>query len=212
MLDTLLQQVPGVWRAASLAQPGGERRSSGIAQLDAALGGGWPACGLIEVFCEQYGIGELRMLLPVLSQVTALPAQAPQTQVALWLNPPYAVQAAALMQHGLNPAQHLTSQTLSPRDTLWAMEQALASGACGMVIAWSSHIDMTCSRRLKLAAVAGACMGVLFRPLHEAPLPSAAQVRVKLQAVPDKLHIELLKVPGRLPSMVTINMSAGIAP
>ena len=46
---------------------------------------------------------------------------------------------------------------------LWAMEQALRSGLCAAVIAWSKSAARPVLRRLQLAA-AGSRLAVLFRP------------------------------------------------
>lgn len=207
MLDTLLQQFPGVWRAASLMHAQERCVSTGYPKLDAALGGGWPQPALIELLCDQWGIGELQLLRPLLQQLASCPSEPPlraEPDVVLWLNPPHALHAIALTQYGISPAQHWTSDELNPHDTLWAMEQALRSGACGLVLAWAARTSMASLRRLKLAAAAGRCLGVLFRPIRETVLPSPANLRAELHAHGAYLHVSLHKVQGRLPASVMI--------
>lgn len=202
MLDTLLQQLPGVWRAASLASTQSGAVSTGYAQLDAAMGGGWPRPALIELLCDQWGIGELQLLVPLIRRLSQ-----ESTPLVLWLNPPHAPHALALAQHGLDPSWHWTSNELKPRDTLWAMEQALRSGACGLVIAWAARTSMASLRRLKLAAATGRCMGVLFRPTREATWPSTANVRAELHGHGSYLHVGLRKVQGYLPASIMIPLA-----
>jgi len=64
-LNTLLQQVPGVWLGDE--RPSGPRPvlPSGHSVLDAVLpGGGWPLGSLTEVLQKQEGQHEWRLLLP----------------------------------------------------------------------------------------------------------------------------------------------------
>ena len=214
MLDPLLQQLPGVWRASSLVGHN-ELLPTGYSQLDVALGGGWPQAGLLEFLSDTQGMGELRMLLPLLRQLcVASPTttqechQAPHSErsIALWLNPPHDLSALALLQYGLEPTQHWISQALTSHNTLWAMEQALRVGACAIVIAWATRVDMTSLRRLKLAATTGRCLGVLYRPTREAVLPSPANLRAELHPHGSYLHLRLLKIQGRLPTSVMIEL------
>jgi cell division inhibitor SulA len=122
----------------------------------------------------------------------------------LWINPPFEPQAVALAQYGLEPAQHWLSRNLNATDALWAVEQSLRSGACVLVLSWLSGIDMPSLRRLKLAALSGACVGVLFRPQREAAQTTAANLRLRLNAMPEGLQVELLKVQGRRPCSVLL--------
>lgn len=206
MLDALLQQLPGVWRADSLTHTQGLYIPTGYPTLDAALGGGWPMPALIELLCDQQGIGELQLLLPLISQVCAPQDDGPG--IALWLNPPHVLQATALAQYGLNPAQQWITDELSSRDTLWAMEQALRSGGCALVIAWAARVNLASLRRLKLASALGRCVGVLFRPAYEKSQASPANVRLELHAHGSCLHINVLKVRGRLPSAVMLDVQS----
>ncbi len=68
-LDALLQSNR-LWRA-------GERKaqvpalSTGYQALDVLLpGGGWPDSGLVELLPARSGIGELRLLMPVLARLS----------------------------------------------------------------------------------------------------------------------------------------------
>src|SRR5688572_27758268 len=142
-----LGDIPHLWRGDSVCTTQ-HLISSGFPTLDAALGGGWPMPALLELLGDQSGIGELRLLLPLIEQLskrTAVP------QRILWLNPPYVLQVTALRQHGLDPVQQWLSAPLTPRQTAWAMELALKSGACALVIAWLTQASTAALRRIKLA-------------------------------------------------------------
>jgi protein ImuA len=209
MPDPLLEHIPNVWRAESLAATRGQLVPSGFAELDAALGGGWPRPALIELLTDKEGIGELQLLLPLIQAASVITPNNDRS-IVLWLNPPHAIHAVALMQYGLEPTQHWTSAPLSDRDTMWAMEQALRSGACALVIAWANRSTVAMLRRLKLASSAGNSLGVLFRPTRASRNPSPATVRAELHAHASYMHVALLKVQGRKQTSVMLDVQRRI--
>ncbi len=197
-----LDDIPLLWRGESLAPHRRTTRASGCAALDEALGGGWPAPSLIEVLCDSHGIGELRLMLGVLKS-EGLPAGIAASAI-LWISPPFELHAIALMQQGFNPHRHWVCAVDTPADLRWAMAQGLRSGACHAVIGWAAHLSMAALRSLKLAAVAGGSVGVLFRPTSAARIASPATVRVQLTPRPHALEVSLLKVQGRRPSVLVL--------
>jgi hypothetical protein len=193
--DTQLQELlahPSVWRGKSRAAV--ETLSTGFAALDAGLpGGGWPRHGLIEVLTPQPGIGELYLLLPVLASLS----RAAPGRWCTWVSPPHEPYAPALEFHGVALDRMLVVRTGLP---LWALEQALRSGACGMALAWLPRVSPRAIRRLQLAAEQGRALGVLFRSQQFAHLASPAMLRVALEPV---------KEPGRHGARVTLVKSRG---
>jgi cell division inhibitor SulA/protein ImuA len=191
-LENLLQN-PALWRAGGTA---GARRSvipSGFAALDARLpGGGWPHPALIEVLSERPGIGELSLFLPALRHL----GESQEGPVIAWLNPPHLPYPPALAERGLAHAHLLVSKPFTSARTLWAMEQSLRSGACAAVLAWAEMANMHALRRLKLAANAGTCFGLLFRSPRQRAHPSPATMRLALSADAAMLVVELVKVQG----------------
>ncbi len=80
-----------------------------------------------------------------------------------------------------------------PRETLWAMEEALKSPACAAVVAESfvtpRLYDLSASRRLLLAARRGGALGLLAPQGAEATrFSSAAELRVEIAATPPPLQ------------------------
>jgi hypothetical protein len=201
-----LGDIPHLWRGDSV---GVAQRliSSGFPALDAALGGGWPMPALLELSSDQSGIGELRLLLPLLEHSSRLAAATSNPQRVLWLNPPYALQASALRQHGVDPGQQWLSTPLTPRQTAWAMELALKSGACVLVIAWLMQANAAALRRIKLASSTCNRMGVLFRPAAAMQWPSPANVRIELRGHDNQLHLTVRKAQGARPSSLDIDPS-----
>ena len=193
--DTQLQELlahPSVWRGKSRAAV--ETVSTGFAALDAGLpGGGWPRHGLVEILTPRPGIGELYLLLPVLASLS----RAAPGRWCTWVSPPHEPYAPALESHGVALDRMLIARTHLP---LWALEQALRSGACGMALAWLPRVGPRAIRRLQLAAEQGRALGVLFRSQQFAHLASPAMLRVALEPV---------KEPGRHGARVTLIKSRG---
>ena len=98
-LDKLLENSR-IWRARS--QPRAEQGlSSGYKQFDHYLpGGGWPRAALTEIPVEQYGIGELRLLMPALASlcVDASGTESVESGWIAWVAPPFQPYPPAL-QH-----------------------------------------------------------------------------------------------------------------
>jgi protein ImuA len=196
-------QIPDVWRARSL-RASGTSLPTGFADLDAALGGGWPAPALIELLTDVYGIGELQIVVPLLRELIK---RGPQPSLVVWLNPPYSPNAVALAEHALH-AQHWCSFSLADRDALWSTEQALRSGATAAVLVWLREAKTAALRRLKLACAASRSTAIIYRSSREAHLPSPASIRAALRADRSRLHVQLLKIQGREPCEVLLDVDA----
>ena len=115
---------PALWRGNELSRTAKPGVSTGFAALDAELpGGGWPQSALTEILPRHEGIGELRIL------GAALAALSKQSRMLAWIAPPYLPYAPALAALGIDLKHILIVRTHSPRETLWATEQALRSQA-----------------------------------------------------------------------------------
>lgn len=199
---------PSVWRGRSRAAV--ETLPTGFPVLDAGLpGGGWPRHGLVEILTPRSGVGELYLLLPLLSALSrVLPAR-----WCAWVSPPYEPYAPALEARGVALERMLvvrppvaasrpgvSARRRGSQEDLWAMEQALRSGACELACAWLSRATPRAVRRLQLAAEQGRALGVLFRGRQFAEVASPAMLR---------LVLEPLAQPGRHGARVTLIKSRG---
>ena len=202
--DKQLQELlahPSVWRGRSRAAV--ETLSTGFAALDAGLpGGGWPRHGLVEILTPQPGVGELYLLLPVLAALS----QTMPARWCTWVSPPHEPYAPALESHGVELDRMLVVKSHLP---LWALEQALRSGACGMALAWLPRASPRAIRRLQLAAEQGRALGVLFRSQRFAHLASPAMLRVALEPMkePDRHGARLTLIKSRGGSRVPIDVT-----
>lgn len=198
-LDELLRH-PALWRGGSTADAPATV-PTGFRRLDERLpGGGWPLSTLVELLVPSPGVGELRLLLPALRALSAARRDAPRW--IAWLAPPYLPYAPALADAGLDPARTLVVRPRSGLDQLWAMEQALRSGACAAVLGWAGAVSDQALRRLKLAAGEGQSLGFLFRPPGRRNESSPAALRLLLTARDGGLDIEILKSCGGMPARI----------
>lgn len=185
-------QHPALWRGGDLARMAVPGLSTGFAALDAVLpGGGWPVASITELMPAHEGIGELRLLGP------ALAALSREQRHLAWIAPPHLPYAPALAAAGIRTTQMVIVRTRSPREALWATEQALRSNACGAVLAWPSReTDYTALRRLQVAAEGSRALAFLFRSPKAASQPSPAVLRLVLDTDAGGLAVTVAKRRG----------------
>ena len=212
---------PALWRAAGFGRAVAPGLATGFAALDTELpGGGWPAGTLTELLLPHPGVGEWRLLAPALATLQRgmgeLPRHVmlfdpparpcPWTLTALGLD---LMQLLVVQGHGqprvagrAPPRAHPRGRPPLPAaDTLWALEQALASGQVGAALAWLPvRLPADALRRLQLAAQAHPGPVFLFRELEARLKPSAAPLRLLLApgapGAPDALRLRILKRRG----------------
>jgi len=208
-LSDLLEN-PGVWRGSGQisARAG---LASGYPRLDRCLpGGGWPLEALTEILIGQYGIGELRLLMPALAELSTeeTPGKygdhsdhAEPGWIA-WIDPPFQPYAPALQQSGIDLSRMLIVRPKDDSELLWSAEQALSSGTCAAVLLWPDKLDDRGSRRLQLAAEKGHSWAIAFRPLSARQQPSAASLRLELTSTGKGTHVHILKSRGGRPTVL----------
>jgi hypothetical protein len=190
-LSAALLAHPALWRGSELARVAAPSLTTGFPALDAELpGGGWPTASLTEILPAHEGIGELRLLGPALARLSAADKR------LAWIAPPHRPYAPALTAAGINPARLIIVNVRTAQETLWAVEQALASRACGAVLAWPAAVNYPALRRLQLAAEASRALAVLFRPQQAAGESSPAVLRIALGAAAGGLAVHILKRRG----------------
>lgn len=173
LLDALLLRSR-LWRGDTRADVALPSEPTGHAALDALLpGGGWPRAALTELLVARPGIGELSLLVPALARLSRGDAW-----IAL-VAPPWLPYAPALASAGIDLSRLLVIRVHDGADRLWAMEQALASGACSAVLGWPTFVRERALRRLQLAAENGKALGFYFSA-GEATSSSLAALRLQL--------------------------------
>ena len=190
-----------LWRARDFASGSTLGRpvaaiATGFSSLDAVFeGGGWPRAGLTELFCPAPGIGELGLVAPALAELSRADAR-----WLAWIAPPFVPYPPALAAAGVDLAKTLLVTPSSSGEALWALEQALQTGACSAVLGWPCQIDFAQTRRLLLAARQGGTWGCLFRQVAAAREASAAELRLRLSPrTEQRLRVDVLKRRGGWP-------------
>jgi hypothetical protein len=200
----MLEQLARLCRNGAGVEQARLAAPTGFPELDASLpGGGWPIGAIAELMSDAIGIGELSLLVPVLSRL------ARAGRYIAWIAPPRLPYAPALAQRGVPLERVLLIQTRSLQESLWATEQALRCPAVGAVLGWPAYIVDKNVRRLQLAAEAGGSLGILYRPPEAAREPSPAALRLRLHAAPDGLAIEIQKSRG---GRAGLKLCVGVAP
>lgn len=183
-----------VWRADQLSHAGTPAVSSGYPQLDAELpGAGWPLAMLTELISRDSGIGELRLLVPLLRRLTREP------RIVILLAPPHIPYAPALHSFGIDVSRLLIVQATNAADRLWAVEQSLKSNEFGALLAWlpQERTRPEHLRRLQMAALSARGPVFLFRQLPAQFESSPAPLRLLLLPRPNQhLSVQLLKRRG----------------
>lgn len=200
---------PALWRGHQLAWGADSPSPTGFPELDAQLpGGGWPQRVLTELLLAHLGVGEIRLMAPILSGIQRA------GRLVMLFDPPALLSGWALGQLGIDAEQLLVIQTEGdfqannrPVRTaqegrsnarLWALEQALKSGHVGAVIAWLPPcVRAEQMRRLQLAAHAHDGPAFMLRDVSAQHQPSAAPLRLSLRAgAADELAIHIVKRRG----------------
>jgi protein ImuA len=188
-----------VWRANSDAGESNARTvPTRFAALDRLLpNGGWPQRTLIELLAP-CGVGEMRLLVPVLAPLMCA------RQTVVWIEPPHIPYPRALIAHGAMLEQLLVVRARDRAQRLWAIEQALKSGAAAAVVAWlpedNAHLtSFQMLRRLQLAAqVMKRDPGLVFllRSPAARTAASPAPLRIELAASECGVALDIFKRRG----------------
>lgn len=188
---------PELWRAGRLTRPV-DAVSSGFAGLDEHLpGGGWPRAGLAELLLPTSGIGELRLLAPLMRALSR-----DEQRWLAWINPPFIPYAPALEALGIDIRKILLIHPKNHREALWALERASRSGTCSLSLAWldERQLQPRDTRRLQIAARHGRTLACLFRPEEAAVAHSMAELRLRMApAMPGALTVDIQKRRGGWP-------------
>ncbi|HEX7380691.1 MAG TPA: translesion DNA synthesis-associated protein ImuA [Nevskiaceae bacterium] len=187
-LDALMRDRR-VWRGRPAELPPSPA-PSGWPRLDVALPAhGWPEAALSEILLSTEGIGELRLVLPLLARLTQ------EGQRIVLVAPPHRAHAPAWQAVGV-ALERVTVVVTPSAQVAWAMEQCLRSGACAAVLGWLERADDRTLRRLQIAAGAGSAIAFLFRP--RGALANASPAALRVEVTPGQLQIR--KCRGRVPS------------
>ncbi|MCL1137499.1 hypothetical protein [Shewanella pneumatophori] len=162
---------------------------------------GWPKQGVCECLYDNPGQGELTLVLPLLQQligqgvVSQTLASEQHSKVSktsatdtnhaeplvMLVAPPYIPNPQALELQGIEVERLIWIDSSDRKEQLWAIEQALSSGAVPLVLAWLDYLSITESRRLQLAAEKGQALCLLYLPSKLADNSHPVNLRLTLK-------------------------------
>lgn len=166
----------------------------GVEALDSRLPGGGLALGALH---EVAGAGTGAVDGAVASLFVAGIAARTNGKV-LWCITRADLFAPAIAQAGLKPDRVIYVEAHDEKSVLSCFEEGLRHGGPGCVVAEVSHLSMTASRRLQLAAEASGTMGLALRRWRRQTeaadfgQPTAASTRWRVSVLPSRP----LPVPG----------------
>jgi len=193
----LAQLAAQIHRLQSRGQAPPVHIPCGLAELDAALGGGFSAAAIHELIASEAGAAV---------RTVALRAAARAASSGRWIiviDPDRDLYPPALPAQGVPLDRLIVVRAPRTGDAVWVTEQVLRCRAVAAVVVPMRAIDAYISRRLQLAAEAGGTLGlILRREARGGATFAASRIHCEPRAGPNgtrHLRITLLKLrDGRL--------------
>jgi protein ImuA len=148
----------------------------GLSAIDSHLPQGGLACGALHEIVPD---GE-RATAAAFGFIAALLTRLPRTRRLVFVMPGYGqrhlgrLSGHGLKALGLDPVRVIMVETAHRTQTLWAMEEALRSGAPAAVAGMIDKLDLKLSQRLHLAATDCGLPLLLIRPARDLESSAAA--------------------------------------
>lgn len=185
----------------------------GIDALDAVLPwGGLPAACLHEMIAGDIGAAATGFCAHLLARIAGVGG------TVVWCRPRMIrhgprLYAPGLLRFGLELSRLLVVHARSDTDVLWAMEEALRSGAPAAVLGETAAGAPIALRRLQLAAERGGVTGLLLRPFGAATRAGPATTRWRIGAAPGgrsataRWQVQLLRCAAVAPTQWLLDWS-----
>jgi protein ImuA len=147
----------------------------GLPALDFHLPHGGLTCGSLHEIVPETGA-----TAAAFGFMAALLVRLPGPRPLVFVAPAYQARehgrlyGHGLLAFGLDPARLILVETAHRKDTLWALEEALHSGAPAAVAGFVDQLDLKLSQRLQLAAVAAGLPLLLLRQAQNLESSAAA--------------------------------------
>lgn len=177
---------------------------TGVPDVDRHLpGGGLPPSAVHEI--RATGPFDQGATLGFAAQLAAA-FMAGNTQTALWCRPRPRGHGLALYGRGLRtqapeltPDRLILVHTTRETETLWVLEEALRSGALGVVLGELKAPGSLALRRLQLAAETGGVPGLLITPAQVSERSMPTYSRWRVGAEPGGWTVALERYRGAAP-------------
>jgi len=166
------------------------------------------------VFALLLASRRLGMGRPVDRSSAAPPAKSPGLVVWCWsqrsARESGGLYGPGLAHLGLDPARLLLVETATPAETLWTMEESLASSSAAIVIGCLDAVALTPARRLALAAAAHRTPALMVTAARSAAT-AATSFRWRIAAAPSAPHPFDPEAPGDPRFKLTLERCRGTA-
>ncbi len=207
-IDALLKIDPSLWRGHAGNTVRGETIDSGFPDLNALLPtAGWPLQCVIELVVDQWGSGELQVLVPLMRQLGqkkwSLESQGQkdldqknQGQKIAFIAPPYLPYAPAFHNAGIDLNNLvIVDSDIPAKDKWWCAEKMLRHSDCGLVLVWPDrrYIRTWASqiRRLQVATTMANNLCMVFN--CGKPVDTPVSLRLKLGYCHSGISVQIMK-------------------
>ena len=151
-----------------------ERCPSGLAELDAALGGGFLKNAVHEWVAAHEGAPAYSLALRVATEAAG------SQKWIFFIDTQHDLYPPGVAQLGVPLERLIVVRVSATRDALWTCEQALRCRAIAAVVLPMRSVDPQVSRRLQLAAEAGESLGILIcQEQHDGGTFAATRLRLE---------------------------------
>lgn len=194
-MNTILHQLKSkglVWQANVQTHP---PRATDVPDdwLAGHIPGGL-SCHPVIAIDSPSGIGELRLLLPNLHANGA-----DNNKLLVWIAPPHKPGAEALQANGFALNRLLIIHPTEQKQSLWAAEQCLKSGACHSVLLWHDQLNVAQLQRLQQAARQGQAQLFFLCRAKALNVSLPVSLSIGLQPHPQGLIVTVRKCRGSWP-------------
>lgn len=175
------------------------------------------AASLSEIKPESYSAGPAALTFALLLASRRLRAGGPDSApsgLMVWCWPSRMAHEAGglygpgLAALGIDPSLVLLVESATPAQTLWAMEESMASGVAAIVIGCLDDVALTPARRLALAAQTHRTPGLLVTSARSSVTP-ATFARWRIAGCPSALHPFDPAAPGAPRFAITLERCRG---
>lgn len=193
---------PAINTVANLA-PSVQGISTGYKILDKALyNKGWPENSLSEILYDQFGLGDLILLLPTLKLLTEQDSiTSIQSPWVFFINAPHIPYPPLLINAGIDLKYIVMVDNHCTSDQLWAAEQILQSGHTVLLWETDKNYQTVKLRRLQLACQQGHSQCFLFRNNQHINHSSPACLRIKIlkqyNVLTESIKLQIIKNKGQ---------------
>ena len=179
-----------VWRGQGSPKEIQPKITSDFPRLDQAIGG-WSYGTIVELIHQEHGNGEISLIIPLIKKIS----NAKDTWIVL-VDPPYIPYAPSFVANNIDLSKILIIEPKKQKESIWAMEQALGTNTCSIVIGWPKAITEQIIRKFKMAARRGNTIGFYLVKPNITLKNSSVSYKIQVSGKPSNIEVTILKTPS----------------